>query len=228
MAEGYNPDRGPDGLSFSATLPFFPIGRFGGTYYWNPGSDTAPRWTVNRSLGAPGAGLEAVFLASGMTSRDTLGSGISGNVSTFIPSVSLNTTFPNGGGLLPPLAMPRVTSVGAGIGTLNMSPSLTTTLTPEQIAGWLQTFFAPRAMGPIDEVSATARTLTSRLGTIGPMSSPPVSNVSPRDRNLGDGMGDWRASTDLPALQDRAQPPAEQRPGGLLGMIQGYMRNNAY
>ena len=182
---------------------------------------------MNRSLGAPGAGLEAVFLAPGMTSRDTLGSGVSGNVSTIVPSVSLNTTFPDGDGLLPPLAMPRATSVGAGIGTLNMSPSFTPTMTPEQIAGWFRPSL-PRAMGPIDEVSPIARTLTSRLGTIGPMSAPPVSNLSFRDRSLGDGMRDWRASTDLPALQDNAQPPLEQRPGGLLGMIQDYTRTNAY
>ncbi|MBR0814904.1 hypothetical protein JQ544_25470 [Bradyrhizobium diazoefficiens] len=112
-----------------------------------------------------------------MTSRDTLGSGISGNVSTFVPSVSLNTTFPNGDGLLPPVAMPGVTSVGAGTGTLNISPSFATTVTPEQIAGWLQSFFAPRAMGPIDEVSPIVRTLQSRMGTIGQVSVPPVSNL---------------------------------------------------
>lgn len=165
-----------------------------------------------------------------MTSRDTLGLGVSGNASTFIPSVSLNTTFPNAGGLLPSLAMRRVTSVGAGIGTLNMSPSFTSTMTPEQIADWLQKFFAPRAMGPVDEVSPTARTLTSRLGTIGPASAPPVGHLSESERrnSFGGGMANWRSSIDPLALQDRPRSPTEPRPGGLLGMIQDYMRNNSY
>lgn len=227
MAKAYSPDRMPDGLSFSTSLPFLPIGRVGGTYYWNPGSGTAPRMTLTRSLGLPGAGVETVFLAPGMTSRDTLGSGISGNVSTVVPSVSLNTTFASGGGLLPPLAMSRVTSVGAGVGTFNMSPSYTTTWTPEQIAGWLRTFFAPRAMGPIDEASPMARTLTSRLGTIGPALAPPVDHWNGADRNLGDGMAGWRDSTDLPALQNEAGRAQQSSAGGLLGMIQDYMRSNA-
>ena len=56
--------------------------------------------------------------------------------------------------------------MGAGVGTPNMSPSFTTTMTPGQIADWLQMFFAPRAMGPMDEASPFVRTLTSGRGTI--------------------------------------------------------------
>lgn len=230
MAESHNPNRWPDGLSFSAPFPLLPIGRIGGTYYWNPGSGTAPRWTVNRSLGAPGAGLETVFLAPGMTSRDTLGFGVSGNASTFVPSVSLNATFPDRGGLLPPLAAPKVTSVGAGVGTPNMSPSFTTTMTPGQIADWLQMLFAPRAMGPIDEASPFVRTLTSGRGTVGPAAAaPPVGYLNSGDRNpLGGGMDDWRASVTPLAPQESFQPPSDGRPGGLLGLIQDAMRDRAY
>jgi hypothetical protein len=78
--------RWPDGVSLSIPIPF---GRAGGTSYWNPGSSTAPHVTLNRSVGMPGAGLNAVFLRQGMTYQDTLGSGLSGNVSTILPSVSL-------------------------------------------------------------------------------------------------------------------------------------------
>jgi hypothetical protein len=81
--------RWPDGASLS--LPF-PYGRVGGTYYWNPGSSTAPHWTFTRSFGLPGAGAHVTFLRKGMTSSDTLGQGLSGGVSTVFPSVNLNGT----------------------------------------------------------------------------------------------------------------------------------------
>jgi hypothetical protein len=64
--------RWSDGWSMSVP---FPGGRIGGTYYWDPGSTTAPHLTLTRSLGMPGAGLNAVFLRQGMTSSDTLGPG---------------------------------------------------------------------------------------------------------------------------------------------------------
>jgi hypothetical protein len=90
--------RWPDGASVS--LPF-PYGRVGGTYYWNPGSPTAPHWTFTRSFGLAGAGAHVTYLRKGMTSSDTLGQGFSGSVSTVFPSVNLNGTDPDGGDYTP-------------------------------------------------------------------------------------------------------------------------------
>jgi hypothetical protein len=43
----------------------------------------------------PAVGLNTVFLRQGMTSTDTLRTGLSGNISTFLPSVGLNGAIPN-------------------------------------------------------------------------------------------------------------------------------------
>lgn len=63
------------------------------TYYLNPGSPTAPQLTLTRAFGVPGIGASAVFLGNGMTSENTLGAGMSGNVSTIVPSVTLNAHY---------------------------------------------------------------------------------------------------------------------------------------
>jgi len=76
MAEQERRVRWPDGASVTVPAPW---GRIGGTYYWNPGSPTAPHLTLTRAFGAPGIGLNTVFLRNGMTSEDTLGYGMSGN-----------------------------------------------------------------------------------------------------------------------------------------------------
>jgi hypothetical protein len=81
-----------------------------------------------------------------MTSNDTLGPGFSGNVSTFLPSVSLNGTMLNNDIFRP--WKTRVTSVEAGIGTPNASPAFTTTYTPQQIADFLTKYFFSPASGP--------------------------------------------------------------------------------
>ena len=130
--------RWPDGVSVSVP---FPGGRVGGTYYWYPGSTSAPDVTLTRSLGMPGAGLNVVFLRQGMTSTDTLGPGLSGNVSTLLPSVSLNGTIPNNDILRPWKS--KVTTVEAGIGTPNASPAITATYTPQQIADFLTKYVFP-------------------------------------------------------------------------------------
>ena len=83
--------RWPDGWSASILLGPLPIG-IGGTYYSNPGSPTAPPVTVTGSLafGKSGQGIHRVFLRKGVTSEDTLGYGASGNLSSFVPSVTVN------------------------------------------------------------------------------------------------------------------------------------------
>lgn len=169
MSVNENGNLRPDGLSLSLPVPF---GRVGGTYYWNPGAATAPHVTFTRTLGMPGAGLNAVFLRSGMTSQDTLGSGVNGNVSTVVPSVTLNGTIPNQGYEPWPS---RVTSVEAGIGTPNASPAITNTYSFQQALDFLKKYIISPAGGPSDELSPLQRSLQSSTGTIGPGDgTPPV------------------------------------------------------
>jgi hypothetical protein len=141
-----------------------------------------------------------------MTSNDTVGYGVNGNVSTGLPSVTLNGTFPSdGSSALPRLAKPRVTSVGAGIGTFNASPALTATYTPEQVADVLKKYLFPTTSGPgADKVlvrdSAAAAGVPSR------------NNVF---------------EYGFPEI-DRASEQRSEPAGGLLGLIRDYMRSNGY
>ena len=225
MAEARNGVRWPDGVSVSIPFPF---GRVGGTYYWNPGSPTAPRLTLTRGFGLPGAGVNAVFLRQGMTSEDTLGNGLSGNVSTILPSVTLSGTIPNDGSAIPRPWKSRVTTVEAGVGTPNASPAITATYTPQQIADFMSRYLFPPAMGPADELSPLARTLRSGLGTIGAASKPPVRYLRPPNQDpLGSWMGDWRASTAPVEPWGPTQAAASpQEPGGLYGLVLDYLRND--
>ncbi|WP_298243762.1 hypothetical protein [uncultured Bradyrhizobium sp.] len=164
------------------------------------------------------------FLTAGIKSDDTLGYGASGNLFPFVPT--LNVSIPDANGIPQP-SKSKVSSLE--IGPARPGLAATYTWTPEQLAERLRMFFAPPAMGPIDEASPLVRTLTSRMGSIGPDSAAPVRNLGMEDRNsLGSGMGDWRASTGLAGLRDGQYAPEEQQPGGLLGMIREYTRNNAY
>jgi hypothetical protein len=210
----------------SLSLPTW-FGRIGGTYYWNPGSPTAPHVTVTRSYGMPGFGANAVFLRNGMTSQDTLGSGMSGNVSTGIPSISANGTIPDDGERIPRPWKSRVTSIEAGIGSPNASPAVTGTYTPDQIAEFPNKYIFGPAMGPQDELSPFARSLRSATATVAPSSEPPVRFIGSRGQTpLGDGRGGWSSSIDI---ADSRQPAAmqpestAQRPGGLLGLMQDYV-----
>jgi hypothetical protein len=222
MSENEDGSLRPDGMSVSVPLP---TGRIGGAHYWNPGSPIAPHLTFTSTYGMPGAGLHAVFLRHGMTSSDTLGKGVSGNVSTVVPSVTLNGTVPDDRDLIPRPRKSRATSVEAGIGTPNVSPAITNTYTPEQLAGFL---LGP-AMGPDDELSPFVRTLQSGIGTVGPDNSqPPIRFPSGRYRNaLGDGMSDWRSSVDSAYPQYAAQPASSpEQPGGLFGLLLDHLRDN--
>ncbi|WP_375775794.1 hypothetical protein ACE103_28650 [Bradyrhizobium sp. ma5] len=252
MAENERKIRWPDGVSLSLPRPLLP-GRIGGTYYWSPGADSAPHFTVTNSSGLPGAGVNAVFLRKGMTSSDTLGPGVSANVSTILPSVTLNGTVPFGGNYTP-----RVTTVEAGIGTPNASPAFTTTFTPHQVAEFLRTYDRPppspewrRAFvrdsaaaagvpsrnnvfeygypdpdGGLSQAREMVSADSTGAGTIGGPGQRPVRYLSRREQySIGDGMGDWRAST-MPV--DSSNPPAvtPPRPGGLYGLMLDYLRGN--
>lgn len=221
MSVNENGNLRADGVSVS--LPIGPFG-IGGTYYWNPGSPTSPPVTVTGSVGLGGGGLGLSFLKGGLKSDDTLGYGASGNLFPFVPT--LNVSIPDANGIPQPS---KSTVSSLEIGPARPGLAATYTWTPEQIAERLRMFFAPPAMGPIDEASPFVRTLTSRMGRVGPVNAAPVRNLGIDDRNsLGGGMDDWRASTRHAGLRDGQQAPEEQQPGGLLGMIQEYMRYNGY
>ena len=214
--------RWPDGWSVSIPLGLFPLG-FGGAYYSNPGSSTAPPVTVTGSLGfgKSGHGIHRVFLRKGMTSEDTLGYGASGNLSSIVPSVTVNASIPDEN-LIPQPWKARVSSIEAGVGTPGASGALTYTWTPERIADFLlsngligaarlgsvlhrEALARPHspmhvispAMGPEDELSPFARTLRSGVGTVGAPTAPPIRYQSSRYANpLGSGMGDWKSSAE--------------------------------
>jgi len=260
----------PDGVSLAVPVPF---GRFGGTYYWNPGGPNAPSFTITRSVGVPGFGLRSVFLRPGLSSQDTLGSGMSGNVSVGFPSVSINGTIPNGGHR--PWDV-RETSIEAGVGSPT-AVAETTTMTPEQIAEHINRHIFGPAMGPEDELTPVERSLRRGVATVGPANELPTRFLGSRPANsLEDGMEGWSspylkggtvdgqadaantgaaappaASGRVPAVPYVPQVPAgtpggisgliaaatgnapsdparfRSPAGGLLGMIEDYMNNNA-
>lgn len=233
--------RWPDG--WSGSVPF-PGGRVGGTYYLNPGSPSAPRITLTRSLGMPGAGLNAVFLRQGMTSSDTLGPGLSGNVSTILPSVSLNGTIPDNDVLRPWKS--RVTTIEAGIGTPNASPALTATYTPQQIADFLTRYVFPPPSGPggkgvFVRDSAAGAGVASRNnvfehGYPEPSSAPPAENGG-KDDKLGPNLFDTGApripfssisQSALRGLPGSMDPSGLMAPstGGLPGLIWSHWQSD--
>ena len=235
-----NGDLSPDGLSLSWTpsIPRLGMLGIGGTYYWNPGSDTAPSWTLTGmygrgrdvwKLGPPLASFNGglVFRRNGMTSTDSLGYGTSSNVSTAIPSVTVNTSIPDKNGI-PQLSGNRVSSVEGGLSnSIGASRATTYTVTPQQAADALR--FVRPAMGPDDELPPFVRTLQSGAGTVGQNDgASPVRFLGSRIQNpLGDGMANWRSSVDSSDPQYSAQPaPSPQQPGGLLGLLLDHLRDN--
>ena len=224
MSVNENGNLRPDG--FSISVPFGPVG-IGGTYYWNPGSPAAPNLTLTGGLGIGGGGLHSVFLRPGMTSQDTLGYGATANIApTIFPSATINASIPDQNGIPQPWNA-RVSSVDAGVGLPGFSGTYTTT--PRQVGDFLTKYgFVSSAMGPQDELPPFARTLQSSTGTVGQDSEPPVRFLSSRYGNaLGDGMTDWRSSVDPAGPQNSAQTlSSPQDPGGLLGLMQEYLRNN--
>jgi hypothetical protein len=223
MSGNENGNLRPDG--FSVSVPLGPIG-IGGTYYWNPGSPTAPNLTLTGSLGIGGGGAHLVFLRKGMTSSDGLGYGATANLSTIVPSVTANASIPDENGFPQPWKA-KVSSIEAGIGIPGVAG--TYTATPRQVANILTKYgFISRAMGPDDQLSPFVRTLQSGAGTIGQNAEPPIRFLSsPCQNPLGGGMTGWRSSVDGADPQNSAQPaPSAQQPGGLLGLLMDHLRNN--
>jgi hypothetical protein len=216
----------PDG--FSVSLPFGPVG-IGGTYYWTPGSPTAPNLTLTGGLGVGGGGLHTVFLRRGMTSQDTLGYGATANIApTIFPSATINASIPDKYGIPLPWNA-RVSSIDAGVGLPGFSG--TYTMTPQQVADFIGKYLSLSAMGPQDELAPIVRGLHRGVGMIGQSSQPPVGFLGSQDQNsLGGGMAGWRSSVDgidpqrptQPAPSPQPAPP--QQPGGLLGLLEEYRR----
>jgi hypothetical protein len=237
----------PNGFSISVvpSIPRLGVGGLSGTYYWDPGPDDSPSFTLtgvagpgvdNNSAGFPLLGLLGrlgvragpVFLSKGVTSKDTLGPGMTANQSTMIPSVTMNSTKPRDG------LAPRVTSIESGVSS-NMGTyrAGTYTVSGTQIGDALIT----PAMGPQDELPPFTRTLQSGLGTVGQNDQPPVRFLSSRFRNpLGDGMAGWTSSVGGFDSQQPAQPilpqqsvqpvRSSERPAGLPGLWLEYLRDN--
>lgn len=161
-----------------------------------------------------------------MTSQDTLGTGLSGNVSTILPSVTLNGTIPDDGGLIPKPWKTRVTSVEAGIGTPH-GASMTNTFTPQQAADFLAKFIfgVTPAMGPDDELLPFARRLRTGSGSVGAPSAPAIKYLGGQAQNpLGDGLGNWQSSTRPDSSESQSGTPSSE-PGGIVGLLQDYLRN---
>jgi hypothetical protein len=220
MSVNENGNLRPDGVSVS--LPFV-----GGTYYWNPGSPSAPAVTLTGSLGVGGVGLHSVFLRNGMTSADTLGYGATANIApTIFPSATVNASIPDENGIPQPWNA-KVSSVEAGASLPGFAA--TYTATPQQITDFVNRHIFGPATGPNDELSPFERTLQSGVGTIGQNNTEsPVRFLSSRYQNpLGDGAAGWNSSLADFNPQQQAQPAASpQEPGGLLGLITDYLRNN--
>jgi len=125
-------------------------------------------------------------------------------------------------------------------------PAVTATYTPQQIADFLikhglagldllKRVPAPGlvgpaspAMGPEDELSPFARTLRSGVGTVGPAAVPPISYLSSRYANpLGNGMDDWKSSAEGYSQRPAQPATSPQEPGGLLGIVQDYLRKRS-
>jgi hypothetical protein len=248
MPERQKGNPSPNGFSVSVIPSFgrLGVGGLSGTYYWDPGSNDSPSFTLtgvagsgvdNNSAGYPLLGLLGrlglragpVFLHNGMTSKDTLGLGMTANQSTMIPSVTMNSTMPRDR-----WGLPRVTSIEGGVSSnIGTYRAGTYTLSGQQIGNTLIT----PAMGPEDELPPLTRTLQSSVGTVGQNSEPPVRFLSSRYQNpVGSGMAGWTSSVDgidpqrpaqLAPLQQPTQPaPSPQEPGGLLGLLLDHLRNN--
>lgn len=130
-----------------------------------------------------------------MTSGDSLGWGTSSNVSTILPSVSVNTSIPSKDGIPQP-SKNKVSSIEAGLSnSVGASRSTTYTMTPQEIAEVVRnSHFNQPAMGPQDELSPLERGLRRSVGTVGPANEPPTRFLRSRPADaLGDGMDDWSA-----------------------------------
>jgi hypothetical protein len=186
MSANKNGSLRPDG--FSITLPFFGLG---GTYYWNPGSPTAPRVTLSGGLGLGGGGLHLTHLRKGMTSQDTLGYGAAANISTIFPSVTVNTSIPDDHGIPQPWNA-KVSSVETGIGFPGFGAGYT--VTPEQIGEAINRYIFTSAGNVRDELPPLERSLRRGVATVGPMNNPAARFLRSRPENvIGDGMDDWSA-----------------------------------
>jgi hypothetical protein len=83
------------------------------------------------------------------------------------------------------------------------------------------------AMGPEDELSPFTRTLRSGVGTVGPATAPPIRYLSSGYADpFGNRMGDWKSSVKGYSEQPAQPATSPQEPGGLLGILQDYLRNN--
>jgi len=224
MSVNGNGNLRPDGayLSWTPSVPRLGQIGVGGTWYWNPGVADAPRVTVTGSwgkgrdvwkFGPPQASFNGglVFRRNGMTSADTLGWGTNSNVSTVVPSVSVNTSMPDRHGIPQPTKN-KVSSIEVGLsGSVGASRATTYTVTPQQIVEFLKkNRFIQPAMGPEDELSPFQRSLQSGFARIGPVTEDPVPYVRSPSRPFGAGTAPWASGY----FDGRYGAAAANNPGG--------------
>ncbi|WP_456753593.1 hypothetical protein [Bradyrhizobium sp. USDA 4461] len=170
-----------------------------------------------------------------MSSADSLGYGTTTNVSTGLPSLTLNTSIPDENGVPLP-AKNKVSSIEAGLSnSIGASRSFTYTTTPQQIADVLTKYGLAAAkkgaqyldpvspaMGPNDELSQFQRSLHSGAGSVGAPSEAPVRYLGRSEQApLAGSMRDWPTSI-VPAAT--SSPAAiSSRPGGLYGLLLDYL-----
>ncbi|WP_456774387.1 hypothetical protein [Bradyrhizobium sp. USDA 4369] len=127
-----------------------------------------------------------------MSSADSLGWGTNSNVSTVIPSVSVNTSMPDRDGIPQPTKN-KVSSIEVGLsGSVGASRATTYTVTPQQIVEFLKkNRFIQPAMGPDDELSPFQRSLQSGFARLGPVTEDPIPYVRPPSGPFGAGTAPW-------------------------------------
>lgn len=267
MAEQREGIRWPDGGFVSFTPSFPRVGQvgIGANYYWKPGSPEAPRTTVTGMLGRGtdvwriplglmgNLNIGATYLRDGMSSTDTLGPGTTSNVSTILPSVSVNSSYPMEG-YVPRPDKAKASSIEAGLsGSIGASRAATYTVTPQQIADFLAKYLpvsaSPDRRGELVRDSAAAAGIPSRNNVFengypeaGSLPSPTYPGTMNPDKSgssvFVNGASPVAFVPPTLQMQPRGLPgliverfidasnSTAPPAGGLPGLIQDHLRNN--
>jgi hypothetical protein len=268
--------RWPDGVSLSSPA-WGRIPGIGYTHYFNAGSPSAPGVTLALRRGMGGGGFHLVFLRDGMTSQDTLGYGATADIGLG-PTATVNASIP-AKDLIPQLQKMKVTSIEAGAGLPGFAVTQTYTpqqiadflnrfifhpatrsqdeLSPfeRSLQSGLATvgqptqppvkFLGTRSQGPLGDgmtgwgatvgagpsstADANRPNASPSAGPVGrPLASilathpPPVPYLPPTAQDKPGGILGMLIDAGHVDPVDPGQLPA----GGLLGLIQDYLRNN--
>jgi hypothetical protein len=124
-----------------------------------------------------------------MTSQDSLGYGATANISTIVPSVTVNASIPDDDGIPQPWNA-KISSIEAGVGLPGFG--VTYTSTPKQIGEAINKYIFGPAMGPQDELSSLDRSLRRGIATVRPATEPPIRFLRSRPAEaFGNGIENW-------------------------------------